>query len=392
MEITVETKICSKCGIEKNIEEYSFHSGSRRRSECKECKSKIDKEYREKNIGKVKESRKKYYQNNKEKIFDYQKQYYSENRDYVLKRNKLTYYENKEKNKEKTLEEERLNPDKTIGCSKCGQEKHFSEFDFQSWGYRKKTCKNCEDLRVQDRLSKTLKEESSNPDKTIICLNCEEELPYDNFPFNHGVRRNTCSDCVNERSLEYSKNTSEERLKKTLEEERVNPFKLIRCKICDEEKSFVYFGLHTFGTRRQICKSCYGKQLKSYLEENEDEILEYRQNWRNENPDKISEGTKRHKKRLKEPQKPSWTDVILVNRIYRKMNRMNRDLGEVTYSVDHIIPLNGDIVCGLHVENNLRIVSVKENSIKNNKFISCSDSELPPCELELDPSLYDDID
>ena len=40
--------------------------------------------------------------------------------------------EHKEKNKEKTLEEERLNPDKTIGCSKCGQEKHFSEFDFQS--------------------------------------------------------------------------------------------------------------------------------------------------------------------------------------------------------------------------------------------------------------------
>ena len=59
METSVETKVCSKCELEKNIEEYSFHSGSRRRSECKECKSKIDKEYREKNKGKVKERRKK---------------------------------------------------------------------------------------------------------------------------------------------------------------------------------------------------------------------------------------------------------------------------------------------------------------------------------------------
>ena len=389
MDTSVETKVCLKCGVEKNIKEYSFHTRTRRRSECKSCKSKIDKEYRENNIEKIRTRRKKYYSENRHNILDYQKSYYSENKEYVLKRNNDSYNRLKEENKKETLEEERLNPNKQITCSKCGKEKHFSDFYFQSWGFRKKTCTDCENQRINKKLSQTLEEEQLNPNKFLICLNCEEELIFDNFPLNHGVRGNVCNDCCRIRQNEYSKRTFKETLQRTLEEERNNPFKLIKCVKCSEDKSFVYFGFHSFGTRRKVCKRCYGIQLKDYYDEHEDEVLEYRQNWRNENPDKISEGTRRYKQQLKEPQKPKWVNEILVNKIYRKMNYLNKESGEVKYSVDHIIPLNGDIVCGLHVENNLRIIPIKDNSIKNKKFISCSDSELPPCELELDPSLLE---
>jgi 5-methylcytosine-specific restriction endonuclease McrA len=40
------------------------------------------------------------------------------------------------------------------------------------------------------------------------------------------------------------------------------------------------------------------------------------------------------------------------------------------WEVDHIIPIAGDSVCGLHVPWNLRVVTMQENRSKSNKLIS----------------------
>jgi len=58
---------------------------------------------------------------------------------------------------------------------------------------------------------------------------------------------------------------------------------------------------------------------------------------------------------------PKWANVQAIKDIY-----MNRPKG---YHVDHIIPLQGNNVCGLHVETNLQYLPAFENISKGNKFI-----------------------
>lgn len=58
----MNTKICSKCGIEKSIESFNKHQDHTDglRSECKDCTNKSKKQWRQKNKEQIREKEKKW--------------------------------------------------------------------------------------------------------------------------------------------------------------------------------------------------------------------------------------------------------------------------------------------------------------------------------------------
>lgn len=64
---------------------------------------------------------------------------------------------------------------------------------------------------------------------------------------------------------------------------------------------------------------------------------------------------------------PAWGDQDLIREIYERARLMAESSGEA-YHVDHIVPLNHPLVCGLHCAANLQILSATENAKKGNRY------------------------
>jgi hypothetical protein len=63
-----------------------------------------------------------------------------------------------------------------------------------------------------------------------------------------------------------------------------------------------------------------------------------------------------------------WADKDAIRGFYEKAVTLTRETG-IEHEVDHIIPLLGKLVSGLHVENNLRVIPKDVNRLKSNRFM-----------------------
>jgi hypothetical protein len=101
-------------------------------------------------------------------------------------------------------------------------------------------------------------------------------------------------------------------------------------------------------------------QNKEYRIKNADKIKKAVNNWAKRNlPRRRMSVAKRRAFKLKAT--PKFANLQKIKEIY-----MNCPKG---YHVDHIVPLQGKNVCGLHVEWNLQYLTPYDNKSKSNKLI-----------------------
>ena len=96
------------------------------------------------------------------------------------------------------------------------------------------------------------------------------------------------------------------------------------------------------------------------------ECLEYMKQWRRDHPDQVGEyNAKRRAAYIAAI--PNWCEREMISELYIECRRISDSTG-IIHHVDHIIPLQHSLVCGLHCFHNLQIITGKENQSKNNHY------------------------
>lgn len=136
------------------------------------------------------------------------------------------------------------------------------------------------------------------------------------------------------------------------------------CSRCSELKilSLFHNSIARSSGVSSICKDCDSARKHIYYESNKEKCNTASRNHYILNKEKYI--AKNAKRRAIEIQAiPLWADLEKIEIFY-----INRPDG---CHVDHIIPLNSPLVCGLHVIDNLQYLTKTDNLKKSNKFNIC---------------------
>lgn len=169
-----------------------------------------------------------------------------------------------------------------------------------------------------------------------------------------------------------------------------------RCSACGTDLPLAEYAKSKQGRLglKSECRKCTNKRASAYRESNREKLREYKRKWREtssrainekhcpsqkpelvrerssrwqkDNPDKAYvRNSKRRADKLAATVK--WANKDAIALLFRKAKQMTLDTG-TAWHVDHIVPLRSPIVCGLHCEANLQVITGEENCSKKNRY------------------------
>lgn len=142
------------------------------------------------------------------------------------------------------------------------------------------------------------------------------------------------------------------------------------CRTCKRDKPVEEFAPRSAPRRHRHtrCRSCIRSYARAWYERNKERHRRASSQWKLDNPDRrrANNANYRARKLLATlPLSPEHTRQM--QEIYQRAWRLTQKTG-VAHHVDHLIPLNHALVCGLHVPWNCQVVPAKTNIRKRNEL------------------------
>lgn len=123
-------------------------------------------------------------------------------------------------------------------------------------------------------------------------------------------------------------------------------------------------------TAGKSCITCHKISSKEYRKINGEVIKERIRIFKKNNPHKVNADTAK-RRAAKQQATPLWVTkemFLEIRDLYKVAKLLEKKTG-IVHHVDHIVPLNGKDVSGLHVPWNLRVITATENLSKSNKLL-----------------------
>ena len=191
-----------------------------------------------------------------------------------------------------------------------------------------------------------------------LCKLCNTYLPFDEFHRHHATKdghNSYCKLCMKEYKAQYDKKNYDRNSNYRKDYNKRNAEKHKQdWKIRYSNPKYKEYHLN---------------KNKKWREEHSNRYKEGQLNWREANPEKLAEYSSFHRSRRKNAV-PIWFsdfDKFVIQEAHNLRGLRLISTG-IEWEVDHIIPISGKKVCGLHVAINLQVIPKIENKRKLNKY------------------------
>lgn len=137
------------------------------------------------------------------------------------------------------------------------------------------------------------------------------------------------------------------------------------CKTCKEHKASTEFHKHklTKDGLQSSCKLCINSKSAKHYREHIEQHSARQSAYKKANKDKVNLSTSMRRRRVRE-NKPSWANDFFLEEAYL-LAKLRTDVTGIAWHVDHIQPLRGKDVCGLHAETNIQVIPASLNYKKS---------------------------